>query len=66
MAYDGKVVMRWSKREGDVVIHYPRKVDGHFTHSVLTEPVRLFLDEMERRGYDRASFRLSIKRVEGE
>ena len=28
MSYDGKIVIKWSKREKDVVIHYPRKADG--------------------------------------
>ena len=64
MAYEGKVVIKWSKREKDVMIHYPRKADGHFAHATLTEPIRVFLDEMEKRGYDRDSFFLKIKRTE--
>jgi hypothetical protein len=62
MAYNGRLVMKWSKREQDVVIHYPRSVDGHLAHSTLSEPIKTFLDEMEKRGYDRNSFFLKIKR----
>jgi hypothetical protein len=62
MAYEGKLVIKWSKREQDVMIHFPRSVDGHFAHSTLTEPIKTFLDEMEKRGYDRNSFFLKIKR----
>jgi len=62
MAYKDKVVVKWSKRERDVIIHFPRSTDGHFTHNTLTEPIKTFLDEMEKRGYDRNSFFLKIKR----
>lgn len=63
MAYDGKLVMKWSKREGDIMIHFPRSVDGHYAHMMLTDPLKTFLDEMERRGYSRESFRLSIRKT---
>ena len=62
MAYEGRLVIKWSRREEDVIIHYPNQWDGHFAHATLTEPIKTFLDEMEKRGYDRNSFFLKIKR----
>ena len=62
MAYEGKLVIKWSTREGDLMFHFPSKPDGHFAHSTLSTPLVEFLDEMEKRGYDRKSFRMSIRR----
>ena len=65
MALDKKrtLLVKWDKREKDIKIFYPRKVDGHFTFYKLGDPLTEFLDEMEKRGYDRNSFRLTIKRT---
>jgi hypothetical protein len=62
VAYPGKLVIKWSNREGDLLYHYPSAPDGHFAHATLGTPLVEFLDEMEKRGYDRKSFRMSIRR----
>jgi len=69
MAYEGRLVIKWSKRERDIIYHYPRKADGHYAHHALGEPLKRFLDEMGKRGYSRESLFISIKRApskEGE
>lgn len=56
------LLVRWDKREADLKVWYPRKVDGGFALGCLGTTLETFLDEMERRGYDRNTFRLSIRR----
>lgn len=50
----------WSKKEGDLMLFHPlginTKSDAHYL-SVLLEEVP---EELERRGYDKTTFRLSI------
>lgn len=49
----------WSKRERDVIIHYPRKCDGHWLSGVFD---KAFTDELEKRGYDVTTLRFSVHR----
>jgi hypothetical protein len=48
----------WSKRERDVMIHYPRSPDGHWLAGVFDKS---FVDELDRRGYDVTTLRFSVK-----
>lgn len=70
-----KLQARWSKREGDILYSYPRKVDGAYLHYVLgckrqrydytTKRIEYdpsALEELEARGYDIKTLRFSIKR----
>jgi hypothetical protein len=83
----------WSKREGDVMIHYPNKPDGCWLHDMLnTKRLRSgstkdytyaeritiqdwntnlciyegksFLQELEERGYDVKTLKISVRRKE--
>lgn len=74
----------WSKREGNHMIHYPRKCDGHLLHylvSVKSPSIdfdrlsespkgsglfaikynKSFLEELEDRGYDVKTLKISCK-----
>lgn len=62
MSKADRLRVTWSKRERDVMYHYPSRPDGAYAHYVLGHPLQEFLDEMERRGYDRSTFVLTIKR----
>ena len=68
-----KLRVKWSKRENDHVIHYPRKCDGGLVQSALfgqhfhsplhigeTEPS--LAEELEKRGYDLTTLKFEIKR----
>lgn len=79
MKYDGLRV-RWSKREQDFLVSYPRKCDGglaiglfcnkqqrfdYATRQVVFDPS--FVDELEARGYDTKTLQFSVKlRARGE
>lgn len=58
---------RWSKRERDVLYHYPRSCDGHLLHGAFGRPMAdgdgmSLIEELEKRGYDLTTLRFSIKR----
>jgi hypothetical protein len=57
-----KLRATWSKRERDVMVHYPRSCDGHWLSSVLN---LAFTDELDRRGYDVTTLRFSVARKDG-
>lgn len=50
----------WSKRENDVMIHYPRKCDGHWLSGIFNEE---FTNELTNRGYDVTTMRFSVKQL---
>lgn len=62
----------WSKREKDLVFHYPRKVDGHLAHVILNSPRQKednegqivfapsFVQELQSRGYDISTLKFSV------
>ena len=54
-----KLRATWSKREQDVMIHFPRKCDGHYLSGVFDKQ---FIQEMRQRGYDLTTLRFSIER----
>lgn len=64
MRFNGLYV-RWSKRERDLKVAYPRKCDGAYVFcAILTQEVQ---KELERRGYDLTTltFRVGLKEPEG-
>lgn len=56
----------WSKREDDIMFHWPggtaTKCDGHYLCRVFTKDV---LDELKNRGYDLTTIRFSIEPQKG-
>lgn len=71
MAFDPETTLRarWSKREQDVMIEYPRKCDGHLIHYYMGSPrqsgqewVPSLFEELEKRGYDLTTLKFSIKK----
>lgn len=56
-----KLRATWSKREKDVMLHFPMgaqtKSDGHYLAGVFNKE---FIDEMERRGYDISTMKFEI------
>lgn len=64
----------WSKREHDLMLCWPKsKCDGSLLHSYFSpkwgpdwRPVADLIDELEKRGYDKNTFRFSIKLKGGE
>lgn len=60
-----KLRATWSKRENDLMLHFPQgsqtKCDGGYLSDALT-PV---LDELKRRGYDPKTVRFSIEPMAG-
>ena len=56
-----KFRVNWSKREKDLVYHYPlgimTKSDAHWLNGIFTEK---FTDELESRGYDVKTFKFEI------
>ena len=57
-----KLRATWSKREQDVMIHFPRKCDGHYLSGVFD---KRFIQEMQQRGYDLTTLRFSIEQQSG-
>jgi hypothetical protein len=57
---------KWSKRERDVMIVYPRRCDGAFLQGILCHVTDAgwtqssFLKELDARGYDVTTLRFSI------
>lgn len=56
-----KLTARWSKRENDILFHYPSSPDGHLLCGALAGfGVKDLHKELERRGYDLTTLRFSI------
>lgn len=66
---------KWSKKEKDIIYHYPRRCDGHLIHYYLsckrpkinyltkeTEWEDSLVEELEKRGYDITTLKFSIER----
>lgn len=57
-----KLRIDWSKREGDLMFHYPlgsgTSADGHFLANKFDKE---FTDSLIRRGYDLTTLRFSIE-----
>jgi len=66
--------LKWSKRENDVMIDYPRSCDGHYVHYMLGckrydhDPItktrkeeNSFFEELDKRGYDLTTIKFSIQ-----
>lgn len=61
--------VKWSKRESDGVITYPRKEDGFMLHDDLlrSETFKKLIGELKERGYDTDTLRFSVqKNMKGE
>jgi hypothetical protein len=67
----------WSKREADILYHYPRSCDGallHYHFDVLRDRAlegvrpegRSLIEELVERGYDITTLRFSVDRFEVE
>jgi len=57
----------WSKRENDWMIHYPRKCDGWLIHDVIRkDEFQDLVKELDKRGYDTETLRISIKKKRGD
>ncbi len=57
----------WSKRQKDVMFHYPSKSDGHWLHCWFSWArvgidKTSFLEQLEERGYDITTLRFSVKK----
>ena len=68
-ARPGELKARWSKRESDVVLEWggsgADKTDGSWLNSWLSHHKGFdgsLLQELEARGYDPATLRISVKR----
>lgn len=52
----------WSKRESDLVLHWPgghnTKSDGHWLSGIFD---KAFTDELRRRGYDPTTIKFSVE-----
>jgi len=70
--------VKWSKKEQDFMINYPRRCDGALVNQTIFESTRWggfdgrdkgwlnyeefnLLEELEKRGYDKTTFKLEIK-----
>jgi hypothetical protein len=69
--YANSIIVKWSKKERDLLIGGPRGCDRHLTHYALScvpgvvKPDDLsFVDELEKRGYDITTLRFSVMRKE--
>jgi hypothetical protein len=66
-AKDGWLTAEWSKKENDILFHFPRSCDGHLLHQVLTSEFSIFRDksfiqELRERGYDIETLQFSVRR----
>lgn len=66
MRQGDKLRATWSKRERDVMLHFPlgssTQSDGHWLSGILNTK---FTDELERRGYDVTTLKFSIEPQQG-
>lgn len=67
MKASDKLRANWSKREDDVMLHYPLGIgsrsDGHWLSGVFN---KAFTDELASRGYDITTMKFSIEPKAGE
>lgn len=55
----------WSKEENDWKIYFPRKPDGWYIYSIISDKFfENFLKELEEAGYDLKTLRFSIRKKE--
>lgn len=61
-----KLTYKWSKKEKDFLIHYPRKCDGHLVHGFFSGYMngKEFMEELEKRGYDLKTLKFEVKEKE--
>lgn len=66
-----KLTLKWSKKEKDLICHYPNSQDGGlifdaFTgekyHRLSDEWSKSFVKELEERGYDITTLKFSIEK----
>ncbi len=63
-----KLTYKWSKKEKDFIIHYPRSCDGHLLFGFFEgyTNVKEFFKELEQRGYDLTTLKFEISEKETE
>lgn len=72
-----KLTAKWSKRERDIIFHYPSKPDGHLLYIVLCCERQTsgfdgavfspsLVEELKRRGYDITTLRFEVTRFPKE
>lgn len=66
MRAEDKLRAYWSKRERDVMFHWPggsgTKCDAHWLYGVFNDE---FVKELEKRGYDPSTLRFSVEPQKG-
>ncbi len=71
MEQEEKLTLKWSKREKDLICHYPNPTDGAACFDAFTSdryrPLsktwsNSFKKELEERGYDITTLKFSIKK----
>lgn len=60
-----KLRATWSKREDDLMLHYPLGSQTKSDGGMLADRLGLLLDELKRRGYDPTTVRFSIEPMAG-
>lgn len=65
-----KLVMEWSNKENDFIIHYPARADGSFLHSALAAPTFCNISknyedsvvkQLQKRGYNVKTLKFSVE-----
>lgn len=64
----GRLVAYFDKRADDRVFHSPCRPDGHLLYGLFDGhvPMKEFLSELEKRGYDLTTLRLQVDRANNE
>lgn len=69
-----KLILKWSKKERDLVCHYPSSADGSLTFGAFTSkrhhPLPFphgvwdgsFVEELKKRGYDITTLKFSVEK----
>ena len=61
-----KLKATWSKKERDVMLHYPlgqgTRADGHYLSGIFN---KAFTDELSNRGYDVSTLKFEVSPVQG-
>ncbi len=69
------LTLKWSKKEKDLIVHYPSSPDGNLAMYTFTaerhHPLPLpngewspsFVEELKKRGYDITTLKFSIKKL---
>ena len=67
-----KLTVKWSKKEKDLIIHYPSRPDGALAHSAFCSEQhhpfddtwsKSFVEELKSRGYDITTLKFSIQKL---